>query len=257
METLPKVNIKKVWDIYVQHHDVKSRNILLEHYLPLVKYAVERLQVRFPKFVDLEDLHSAGIFGLMGAIEKFDPRENTRFETYSAIRIQGAIWDYMREKDWVPRLVRTRTKKLQAVIQRLETILGRYPTDEELADELGMNIDQFYRFQQDANVNLVISLNTSSSDSDGDDELKELYVIPDPKSQNPFSEVHKQDFQEYIKRGLPRQEQLIIILYYFEELTMKEIGVTLGISESRVCQLHSAVIAHLKAMVSSSALCPA
>lgn len=255
MGTLLKIDIKKVWEHFFQHRDIKSRNVLLEHYLHLVKYTAERLHLRFPKFVELEDLQSAGIFGLISALKNFNPKENIKFETYAVLRIQGAIRDYIRKTDWVPRLVRSRAQQLHMTTHKLEILLGRIPTDTELADELGMDMDQFYHFQRDANAIFLVSLNTHSSDSDGDEEFTELYVLSDPKSRNPFSEVYKQDFQDYIKKGLSRQDQLIIILYYFEQMTMKEIGNALGLSESRVCQLHSSIIAKLKGHANLSTLC--
>lgn len=254
MKTSPKVNIDKVWNTYARQRDIQSRNMLMEHYLPLVKYTAERLHARFPRCVELDDLHSAGIFGLMDAIEKFDPSENVKFETYSVQRIQGAIRDFLRRTDRVPRLVRARAQQLQTVTQRLEAILGRAPSDEELADELEMNMDQFYHFQRDANASSLISLNTTLSGSDGDGEFAGFDVIADQKSQNPYAEVHKRDFRDYVKKGLSRQEQLVILLYYFEQMTMKEIGETLGISESRVCQLHTSVIARLREQVNVSFL---
>lgn len=256
MNTLPKVNIKQVWDHFAQHRDVESRNILIEHYLPIVKYTAERLRARFPKCVELDELYSAGILGLMDAIEKFDPDEKVRFETYSVLRIQGAIRDDIRKTDRVPRLVRARAQQLQTVTQRLEAVFGRIPTDEELADELQMDMDQFYHFQRDANASSLISLNTTLSDSDGDGEFSGLEVIANSKSQNPCLEIQRQDLKEFITRGFSRQEQIVVILYYFEQMTMKEIGLTLGISEFRVCQLHSSVIARLRDHVTVSSLYP-
>ncbi len=255
METLLKSNIQAVWEHYFQNHDTQSRNILLEHYLHLVKYTAERLHVRFPRFVDVEDLYSAGIFGLLSAIKNFKPTQNAKFETYGVQRIQGAIRDYIRKTDWVPRLVRYRAHQLHNATQKLEALLGRLPADAELADELGMNMDQFYRFQRDANAVVLISLNMNMSESDEDEEFSELYTVFDPKSQNPCHEVHKQDFQEFIKKGLSREDQLIVILYYYEQMTMKEIGDALGLSESRICQMHSSILAKLKGQLNASLLC--
>lgn len=255
METLLKSNIQAVWEDYFQNHDTQSRNILLEHYLHLVKYTAERLHVRFPRFVDVEDLYSAGIFGLLSAIKNFKPTRNAKFETYGVQRIQGAIRDYIRKIDWVPRLVRYRAHQLHNATQKLEALLGRLPADAELADELGMNMDQFYRFQRDANAVVLISLNMDMSDSREEEEFSELYAVFDPKSQNPYHQVHKQDFQEFIKKGLSREDQLIVILYYYEQMTMKEIGDALGLSESRVCQMHSSVLAKLKGQLNASSLC--
>jgi RNA polymerase sigma factor for flagellar operon FliA len=246
METLTKVNVEQVWNHFFQHHDTASRNILLEHYLPKVKYTAARLHSRFPQSVELDDLYSEGILGLVDAINKFDPTRNVRFETYCVLRIKGTIYDDIRKKDRVPRLVRQRAKQLQEVTQRLDTIFGRSPSDEELADELEMNMEDFYHFQRDANASSLISLNTNSSNSDGDEEFGELDILANPKSKDPFLEIQRKDLKEYLIRGFSRQEQLIFTLYHLEEMTMREIGDSLGISESRVSQLHTSIIARLR-----------
>ena len=244
MKTLAGIDIEQVWNQFLQHHDTPSRNTLLEYYLPQVKYTAARLHSRFPQSVELDDLYGVGIFGLIDAINKFDPTRNVKFETYCVRRIHGTIIDDIRKKDRVPRLVRMRAKQLQEVTHRLEAIFGRSPSDEELADELEMNMEDFYYFQRDANASSLISLNTDFSDSDGD--YSELDMITNHKSQDPFIEVQKKDLKEYITRGFSRQEKLILILYHFEQMTMHEIGDSLGISESRVCQLHSSIIARLR-----------
>jgi RNA polymerase sigma factor for flagellar operon FliA len=246
METHSEVKIEQVWSHFLQHHDTASRNTLLEHYLPQVKYTAARLHSQFPQCVELDDLYSVGIWGLIDAINKFDPTRNVKFETYCVQRIKGTIYDDIRKNDRVPRLVRQRAKQLQEVTHRLEAIFGRSPSDEELADELEMNMEDFYYFQRDANASSLISLNTNFSESDGDEEFGELNIISDKKSQDPYIVAQKKDLKEYITRGFSRQERLIVILYHFEQMTMHEIGDTLGISESRVCQLHSSIIARLK-----------
>ena len=254
MKTLTEVDIKQVWKHFCQHHDTASRNLLLEHYLPQVKYTAARLHARFPQSVDLDDLYSMGVFGLVDAINKYNPAKSTKFETYCVQRIRGQIIDGIRKNDRVPRLLRQRAKQLQEVTQRLEAIFGRSPSNEELADELKMNMEDFYHFQRDANASSLISLNTNFSESDGEGEFSELDILADPKSQDPFFEIQRKDLKEYIIRGFSRQEQLIFILYYLEEMTMREIGDTLGISESRVCQLHSSIIQRLKARLKEEKL---
>ena len=245
METLPEVKIEEVWKHYLQYRDIISRNILIVHNLTLVKYTAIRLHARFPKSVELDDLNSAGVEGLIDAIEKFDHEIGTKFEAYAVQRIAGAILDDIRKKDWVSRLVRARAKQLQEITQKLEAIFGRYPTEEELAEELGISIDHFYRFQRDANASVLLSLDGNLSESN--DGYSELNFIPDPKGTNPLTEVYRRDFQGYVKKGLSREEQIIVILYYFEQMTLREIGQTLDISESRVCQMHSSILARLRA----------
>ena len=249
MKTLNEVNIEQVWNHFIQHHDIQSRNTLLEHYLPNVKYTAQRLSARLPQNIELDDLYSVGIVGLIDAINRFDPSRNVKFETYCVRRIQGEIIDDIRKKDRVPRLVRARAKQLQEVTQRLEAIFGRTPSDEELADELELNIEEFYHFQRDANANVLVSLNTKHSDIDSEDGFSELDHLANHKSRDPFKEVEKKDLKEYLIRGFTRQEQLIFTLYHLEEMTMKEIGETLGISESRVSQLHTSVILRLRSQL--------
>ena len=149
MKTLPEDVIRDVWNHFIQYHDDDSRNILLEHYLSLVKYIAERLYPRFPKNIELDDLFSAGVLGLIDAINKFDPAQNVKFETYCILRIQGTIIDDIRKTDWVPRLVRSRAQTLAKVSQRLESLFGRIPTDRELADELEMDAEEFHRLQRE------------------------------------------------------------------------------------------------------------
>ena len=255
MKTLPEVDIRNIWEHYFKYRDIDSRNTLWKHYLPLVKYTAERLLHRFPKNIELDDLQSSGIMGLMDAINKFDPARQVRFETYCVTRIQGTIIDDLRKKDWVPRLVRARAQALSVVYQRLESLFGRIPTDQELADELDMNLDDFYDFQRDANAACLISLDGKPSDPEGEGQCTGAEIIADSKSQNPFHEVHKRDFIDFVKKGFSRQEQLVILLYYFEEMTMNEIGLTLGISESRVCQLHSSIMVRLRERNKLKSLC--
>lgn len=254
MEALQEISISKIWEQYIQDHAVESRNALVEFYLPLVKFTAERLHARIPNSVERDDLHSAGILGLMDAIEKYDPVRNTKFESYCVPRIEGAILDDIRKRDWVPRLVRARCQTLRNVTQRLHSLYGHYPTDEETADELGMKMDAFYHFQRDANANSLLSLNTDFPDAEGTEKSAGLDLIANPKSRNPFSEVLRRELREYVKKGFSRQEKIVLILYYFKGMTLKEIGKTIGKSEARVCQLHSSIIARLREHIEMSAL---
>jgi RNA polymerase sigma factor for flagellar operon FliA len=188
----------------------------------------------------------------MDAIDKYDPTRKVKFETYCAKRIHGTIVDDIRHNDWVPRLVRSRAKQLEKVTQKLLSLFGRSPTETEMAGELGMEMEEFYHFQRDANALGLISLNTKVSDSDG--ECEGIDFIADQKSQNPLFDIQRQDLKEFITKGFSRQERLVVVLYYFEQMTMKEIGETLGISESRVCQLHSSLIARLRVQMKMTGL---
>lgn len=249
MKTEQKINIDNVWDQFFQKHDKQSRNLLMEHYKGLVKYTAERLHSKLPDKVEVDDLISAGMFGLMDAIDAFDKSRGVKFETYCSPRIRGSILDELRSMDWVPRLVRARAHQLSRATHSLETNLGRKPTEKELAEELQMDMEEFIRLQRDANATSLVSLTTNYSDDDGEKDVREIDVIKDERSSNPLVEAQKHDLKSLLTKGLTRAEKLIIVLYYYEEMTMKEIGATLDLSESRVSQMHSSIIARLKAQM--------
>jgi RNA polymerase sigma factor for flagellar operon FliA len=251
MRTARNEHIKEVWIGFFETRDEFHRNLIMEHYLPLVKYTADRIYVKLPDKVELDDLVSAGIFGLMDAIDAFDPERGVKFETYCTPRIRGAILDELRSMDWVPRLVRARAHQLENALQTLEAHLGRMPTEDEIANELELEMHEFRRLQRDANATGLVSLSGKFSDFDGDKDIREIDIIEDQKSQNPLIEVQKRDLKGLLTKGLTRAERLIIVLYYYEEMTMKEIGATLDLSESRVSQMHSSIIARLKAQMNA------
>ncbi len=255
MKTARAENIQEVWEdffkVHDEAHDRHCRNILLEHYLPLVKYTADRIYAKLPDKVELDDLVSAGIFGLMDAIDAFDPERGVKFETYCTPRIRGSILDELRSMDWVPRLVRARAHQLERAFQTLEAHLGRVPTDKEIASELDLGMHEFHRLQRDANAIGLVSLNNKFSDSSGEKDIREIDIIEDRKSRNPQIEAQKRDLKGLLTKGLTRAERLIILLYYYEEMTMKEIGATLDLSESRVSQMHSSIVARLKAQMNT------
>jgi len=185
----------------------------------------------------------------MDAIDAFDPARGVKFETYCSSRIRGSILDELRSMDWVPRLVRARASQLARATQSLETHLGRLPTEKETAEELNIDMEEFSRLRRDANAIGMVSLNMNYGDSDSDKNIREIDVIQDKKSLDPLMEAQKRDLKNLLTRGLTRAERLIIVLYYYEEMTMKEIGATLDLSESRVSQMHSSIVARLKAQM--------
>ena len=251
MKTDRQLNIGQIWERFHETRSDHSRNLLMKYYMYLVKYAAERLYSKLPDKVELDDLISAGIFGLMDAIDNFDPARGVKFETYCSPRVRGSILDELRSMDWVPRLVRARAHQLAKVTQSLEMHLGRKPTEKETAEELDMDREEFDRLQRDANAVNLVSLNTEYSDSDGEKDIREIDVIKDGRSKDPMIEAQKRDLKSLLTKGLTRAERLIIVLYYYEEMTMKEIGATLDLSESRVSQMHSSIIARLKAQMNS------
>ncbi len=246
-----QLNIDQIWEQFHKTRDDYHRNLLMEHYRDIVRYSAERLHSKLPDKVELDDLISAGIFGLMDAIDAFDPARGVKFETYCAPRIKGSILDELRSMDWVPRLVRARAHQLTRATHSLEMHLGRKPVEEEIAEELNMDMVEFNRLQRDANAVGLVSLNTRCSDGENEKDVCEIDIIKDKKSENPLLEAQKRDLKNLLTKGLTRAERLIIVLYYYEEMTMKEIGATLDLSESRVSQMHSSIVARLKAQMNT------
>jgi len=248
-QELDELPVKEVWLEYQRSPSKKLRNYFMERYLPLVRYNAERIYARLPDEVDIEDLMSAGLFGLMDAIDAFDLERGVKFETYCAPRIRGAILDELRSMDWVPRLVRHRSAKMDGARNRLEIELGRAPTQDEIADRLGVDKEEFDKLQRDSSAVGVISLSRNWRPSDGGREMREIDVIRDDTQTNPLAETQRRDLKDLVTKGLSRAERLIIVLYYYEGMTMKEIGATLDLSESRVSQMHSSILARLKAQM--------
>jgi len=251
VKTSQELDTQQLWDQFHKTRSHHYRNLLLNRYMYLVRCTAERLYAKLPDKVDLDDLVSAGVFGLVDAIEAFDPQRGVKFETYCSPRIRGSILDELRSMDWVPRLVRARAHQLARARQCLETHLGRRPTMQETARQLDMDMEQFDRLQRDANAVSIVSLNTEHSDGDSDKDIREIDIIKDTKSLDPLTEAQKRDLKNLLTKGLTRAERLIIVLYYYEEMTMKEIGATLDLSESRVSQMHSSIIARLKAQLNT------
>ena len=244
--TARKTDLGDVWRRFKRTGDKALRNQLMENYLSIVKYNAERIGAKPQDDVDGDDLVSAGIFGLMDAIQAFDLERGVKFETYCAPRIRGAILDELRSMDWVPRLVRSRSHKLERVCRELESMLGRTPTEGEIAERLHLSRIDFSKLMREATAVTQVSLSRPYSESDSNKEVCEIDVIQDRRGRNPVTEIQRRDLKHLITRGLTRAERLILILYYYEEMTMKEIGMTLDLSESRVSQMHSAILNRLR-----------
>ncbi|MCA9089785.1 MAG: FliA/WhiG family RNA polymerase sigma factor [Planctomycetaceae bacterium] len=242
-----EVDIQQVWTAFkADQSSQELRNRLIERYFPLVRFNAERVWAKLPDGVDLNDLISAGVFGLMDAIEAFDLERGVKFETYCVPRIRGAMLDELRTMDWVPRLVRSKASKLEAARKQVEAQVGRPPTDRELAMKMEMSLDDFQRMKTEASAVNLVSLNKKWYETDSSKDVREVDIVEDQKGEDPTFGIQKRDLMRLVTKGLNRNERLIIILYYYEELTMKEIGQTLGLSESRVSQMHSSIVARLK-----------
>src|SRR5262249_26859039 len=228
MVTHVDVDVPQLWrDYRAQPGNVELRNQLVELYLHLVKYNAERIWQRLPEGVDLDDLISAGVFGLMDAIDHFDLDRGVKFETYCVPRIRGAMLDELRTMDWGPRLVRSKATKMEEARKTLEAALGRPPRPDEMAERLGVSLQEFEKMAGDATAVGLVSLNKKWYETDSYKDVREIDILEDKKAEDPTHRLQNRDLMRLVTRGLNRNERLIIILYYYEDMTMKEIGATL------------------------------
>ncbi len=232
--------------------DITRRDRLITEYAPLVKYIAHRIAMRLPPHVEVDDLINTGILGLIDAIEKFDPSKEVKFKTYAEIRIKGAILDELRAMDWIPRSIRKVINKLIDAYHELEQRLGRPAEDEEIAEELGLRMEEFYQLlKQAAGVPLI------SLDGLVDHEEKRrslLSCLEDHKSVNGFGILGLNELKDTIANAiedLPEKERQVISLYYYDELTMKEIGKVLDLTESRVSQIHTKAVLRLRVRINN------
>lgn len=247
---LDKLSDEEIWKTYKDSGDIEARNVLIERYAPLVKYVAGRMAMNMPPQVEFDDLVSYGIFGLIDAIEKYDPSRGFKFKTYATTRIRGGIIDELRAMDWIPRSIRQKSRQLQHVYSDLENRLGRAASDAEAAQELGITIEDFDQLVNDVSGTAVISLDDVWHVGSDDDEIQIGDTIAGSEKDHPNYQIERQEVKNTLIdaiKQLPPREKEVIALYYYEELTLKEIGVVLGVTESRVSQLHSKAILRLKA----------
>ena len=252
LEALPT---EKIWELYRRARKAGPkeaekletlRNALMERHYPLVRYIAERLLQTLPKSIELDDLVSAGLFGLMDAIRGFDHSRNIKFKTYCTTRIRGSILDQLRSQDWVPRLVRLKAGRIEKALQRLTGEYGREPTHAELASDLDLEHDELSLEMQSASAKTMFSLSDKWEDRDEDSGIEKVDVLEDRKSVDPITELHRRDMLSFLTRSLTHKERFIIEQYYHVGHTMREIGEMLSLTESRVCQIHSNVMGRLK-----------
>ena len=225
------------------------RNVLMERHLPLVRYHAERLQQTLPKSIELDDLISAGQFGLMDAIRGFDPERGFKFKTYCSTRIRGAILDQLRSQDWVPRLVRIKATKIERMYQKLTGEFGREPTHSELAAHLDLEHDELVKEMEGAKAKAMYSLSEKWDDGDEGDAVEKLDILEDRNAIDPVHELNRRDLMKFMTKSLTHKEQFIIEQYYQLGHTMREIGEMLALTESRVCQIHSNVMSRLRSLL--------
>lgn len=252
MTNAAQIEPATLWQRYRTAPDTDTRNRLIETYLPLVKSVARRIHQKLPREVSVDDLISAGVFGLMFAIPAFDPDRQIKFETYAAPRIRGAILDELRSWDILPRLARRRAQALHNATQKMETELGRPPTVEELAEHLGLTPLLVRKYAAVAQSAGVVSLSQSTPGDEGRGSTR-MEQLTDTRNPTPGERMHDMDVKALVTKGLSRAEKLIVTLYYFEQMSMKEIGLTLELSESRVSQMHASILRRLKARLTHKA----
>lgn len=245
-----------LWDEYIDTQQPQARDKLLLKYLPLVKYVAGKMMVSLPSSVDYDDLVSAGVIGLIGALERFDPTMGVKFETFVLPRIRGAILDELRKMDWAPRSLRAKARKLERTIAELERELGRAVSDHEVARRLRMNTDDFVSLLREVNSAALVSLD--GTDNEDAEHVTSMYdVVENPLADNPFKNIEKEEVKRLLIQTiekLPEQEKIVMALYYYEELTLREIGQVLHITESRVSQIHSKAIGSMRAILAKELL---
>jgi len=244
---MTEAELDVIWRTFKRTRDENLRNTLIEHHMPLVRSIAERVLQTLPKSIEVDDLNSAGTFGLMDAINGFDLSRGIKFKTYCTTRIRGSILDELRSQDWVPRLVRLKAHRLDRAIRQLEGELGRAPNQHEIARALGISLDELHAHETEANAKAIFSLSERWDDSDEEKEMEKVEILADRKSVDPVDTLQQSDALEMITSSLTKKERLIVLMYYYEGLTMREIGEIMELTESRVCQIHSNVMLRLKA----------
>ena len=244
-----------LWQEYRTSGSQVARDRLILTYAPLVKFVAGRVGASLPAHVDEQDLVSYGLLGLIGAIERFDPDREIKFETFAMARIRGAIIDELRSLDWVPRSVRTRARQIERAIAALEKELMRAPTDEEIARKLGVSGDELEESLHEISRSSVAALDELWSPSGSGDQVALIDTIEDESGPDPEFSFEQAEVKEALAEAisdLPEREKLVVTLYYYEELTLREIGEVLGVTESRVSQLHTKAILRMKAHLSGA-----
>ncbi|NQU50545.1 MAG: FliA/WhiG family RNA polymerase sigma factor [Planctomycetes bacterium] len=236
-----------LWKEFKQNGCAEIKKELIRRYQALVRYTAERMAASLPKSVDVDDLSQEGNFGLMDAIEKFDPERGIKFKTYCSTRIRGAILDALRTQDWVPRLARTRSNKAERVRQKFMSEEGREPTDAEMAEHLDLEV----KYLNKAHARSMLNLSDRRPDSS--ERRSTIDTLSESAEDNPFDLVNRRDLMAVITRSLSEKERSILYMYYIDGLNLREIGERMALTESRVCQIHGNVIRRLRERLKGSA----
>ena len=247
-----KPDLMQLWQRFKEEDDQNAREELVIHYSYLVKYMANRMAINLPSSVEVDELISYGIEGLIEAADKFDYQRKIKFETYAIARIKGAMIDGLRAMDWVPVSVRQKSKELEKAYNRVETKLGRNATDQEVAEELGITVEQFQTLLREVSLATVLYLEDFLPGEDGSNR-RIMDIIEDEQADNALDMAELMDTKRVLAEaisGLPEKEKLVLELYYYEGLNLKEIGAVMGLSESRISQLHSKAILRLRGRLS-------
>lgn len=242
----------EVWVLYQKKKDPQLRQKLLAEYLPLVKSVAGRMAMGFPRSVELSDLVSTGVIGLVEAFQNFDPSRGVKFETYAVPRIRGAILDELRALDWVPRSTRAKSRMIEKGLVKLENRLGKVPSKRELARSLKITVSELHDALGDVSGSTVLSLDELIYKEDDDRQVPRVETVSSVRHEGVLGDIEYRELKEFMVAaigGLSEQERLVVALYYYEELTLKEIGEVMQISESRVSQIHTKAIMKLRSMI--------
>ena len=228
---------------------VENREAVIKEYAPMVKYVANRIAMRLPPHIEVDDLISVGVLGLIDAIDKYDSSRGAKFKTYAEFRVRGAILDELRSMDWVPRSVRQKASSMDSVVQKLQNKLGRPPEDDEIAETMGISLDELFTTLNETKSMPILSLEDLGIAKESGEQQSLLDCLAGKGDADPQTQLRLNELKEIIAKAidtLPEKERLMISLYYYEELTMKEIGEVLGITESRVSQIHSKAVFRLR-----------
>ncbi len=240
----------KLWKKYKRTKNRGLKEEIVKRYLYLVKYVAGRVAIGLPPNVEFNDLVSYGILGLFDAINKYDVTQGNKFETYAVSRIRGSIMDELRKLDWAPRLLRKKAREIEKKSRELEDKLGRAPGDDDVAKGLKISVDELNNIYSELSSTTFLSLDEVWQNDEGNKPISRLQTIEDPIHSNQFQFVHQNEVKELLANAiddLPEREKLVVVLYYYENLTLREIGEILNVSESRVCQIHTKVVLRLRA----------
>jgi RNA polymerase sigma factor for flagellar operon FliA len=245
------MDLEPLWTDYREHGNLAARDKLLAEYTPLVRYTAQRMSVNLPKNVQLGDLIGAGVMGLIKAVESFEPAREIKFETYAIHKIRGAILDDLREQDWVPRSIRQKSRMVKNAYVELEKEIGRTPYDSEVAEHLKLKPDEFEELLSEVAPTTIVSLNEIITNNYGEStDMSLIDNLEDKDAENPLERLSIEDIKATLAKALlelPENERQVIALYHYEEMTLKEIGIAMNLTEGRVSQIHSKAMLKLRA----------